>query len=288
MNKYLKEIAEELEIPELYRYSDEGLMGAITMAIQRLKESKEQESKKDENMSKDIVDRMKESARKLSEIGLPSSGHDPSMTNAIIRLQDGAYEIEQLRKENEALRKRVENKKGNLRCARPDFSTPRSDICFNCGRHKDHPAHSYQGYDPVEESNQLRKELEEYKQRIKELESDKNGLADQLWENSKRLEELKHEKEQAIREANRRDQKWMEGIEAICQRKINFDPPSECPYPTLEEYINTLVRGQADAEHQVRSLKYELNQLKEKQIQDKLQTFVDELIANGIVSVETR
>ena len=31
-----------------------------------------------------------------------------------------------------------------------------------------------------------------------------------------------------------------------------------------------------------------LNELKEKQMQDKLQTFVDELIADGIVSVETR
>lgn len=58
--------------------------------------------------------------------------------------------------------------------------------------------------------------------------------------------ELRREKDLAIAEANRRDKKWMEGINAACGIELCYDPiegdKSVCiaRMPTLDEYIADL------------------------------------------------
>lgn len=57
-----------------------------------------------------------------------------------------------------------------------------------------------------------------------------------------RCGELEYERDQAVKEANRRDAKWMEGIQEICGTSINFYPLGEprSPHPTLDEFIQSL------------------------------------------------
>lgn len=60
-----------------------------------------------------------------------------------------------------------------------------------------------------------------------------------------------HEKDQAVKEANRRDAKWMAGIEEVCGRKIRFDLPEVKiggQDPTLSEFIHDLRSTLAQAE----------------------------------------
>jgi hypothetical protein len=59
---------------------------------------------------------------------------------------------------------------------------------------------------------------------------------------------LRNESAAAVKEANRRDAKWMAGIEEACGRKIRFDVPTltlEGQDPTLEQFINSLKTGAA-------------------------------------------
>jgi hypothetical protein len=50
-----------------------------------------------------------------------------------------------------------------------------------------------------------------------------------------------HDAEQSRKEAARRDEKWMAGIEEVCGCKINFGMTSiDIKEPTLEEYIHAL------------------------------------------------
>jgi len=54
------------------------------------------------------------------------------------------------------------------------------------------------------------------------------------------LETLTHERDLAIREANRRDAKWMEGINEVCGQKLNYDTIGDQVSPGLDDFLKTL------------------------------------------------
>lgn len=59
-----------------------------------------------------------------------------------------------------------------------------------------------------------------------------------------RERELERERDAAVREAARRDQKWMEGINQIAGMELEYDPlgrePGKPWRPTLEEFVDDL------------------------------------------------
>lgn len=57
------------------------------------------------------------------------------------------------------------------------------------------------------------------------------------------------ERDAAVKEAARRDEKWKSGIEDECGRKINFDPIGDScsPNPTLGEFVSRLTAKLAEA-----------------------------------------
>jgi hypothetical protein len=68
------------------------------------------------------------------------------------------------------------------------------------------------------------------------------------------LEAARHEREQAVQESNRRDQKWMDGIDSICGRKLRYtlatinDAPGFDLVPDLQDFITSLKSQLSKAE----------------------------------------
>jgi hypothetical protein len=70
------------------------------------------------------------------------------------------------------------------------------------------------------------------------------------------LEAARHEREQAVQESNRRDQKWMDGIDSICGRKLRYtlatinDAPGFDLVPDLQDFITSLQSQLSKAEEE--------------------------------------
>lgn len=74
------------------------------------------------------------------------------------------------------------------------------------------------------------------------LQRENNNLRSQL-------ATFKQERDAAITESNRRDQKWMDGIDAIVGKKLNYHEPFVPGGITLEGYISELKLSITQAEH---------------------------------------
>jgi hypothetical protein len=70
------------------------------------------------------------------------------------------------------------------------------------------------------------------------------------------LEAARHERDQAVQESNRRDQKWMDGIDSICGRKLRYtlatinDAPGFDLVPDLQDFITSLQSQLSKAEEE--------------------------------------